>query len=664
MGLKSMQAFTVLCILSSATAFATSCPNSCKCYTTDNGILAANCTEIPTQTSNDVWPQKILQIHFNSGHSAPIMLKNKAFKHFPRLTYLEIAGGTIRYVGSRAFDGLSELVELNLIGTGIRKLDRNTFIENTKLTFLSLKKNVGIFMGPSFLISNSLNDLDLSECGLKNLKNVYFDRLPNLKYLSVSKNKLTNLGYQFGPSNLKYANLAHNHIAFINEDLESYKRLRTLILTGNPINCSCELVQKDRKLAARGIDFGNTITCENNGRPLNDMVEACLDKDIMGDDPDVFKAEDLLKIDKNALPASDELEDLGSGSGSGDGDLLVDLNKKYYSGTDSVQDNNKIDTTALPIIPQTIETLPKKTEAEDQLTQSTLLENSKNIQNKIEDNDVLTALTENNMNVSSTSEIYIQPEIVLVPTTSPSPTLKEIEIVTEKTNSYSEVVNNSLLFSTAGEITTSSNPILTEIRKANKFPELTTETPSSTIDSNVGLGRGIVPQTIQAPEDEENMRTKVADYLKSNTGITATAAIMAILIIAIVYKAVCSGFKRNNCPINNEKNVELKEIKYMPADTEDLHNRSDDSPSGSVEENLIEDHDSDDDYSISEDVSQSRKSPTEKSLTPSTFDDEKRHDEPITIFPTNQDGPTKVIVKLIETPKAQKPICINNFTGV
>jgi len=201
------------------------------------------------------------------------MLKNKAFKHFPRLTYLDITGGTIHYVGNLAFDGLPELVELNLVGTGIRKLHRNTFMNNRKLAFLSLSKNPRLFVGPSFLVSESITELDLSECGLTILKSVYFKSLPNLKYLFATKNQLKSLGSQFGPSGVKFVNLAHNQIEYINEDLEAYKRLRTIDLSGNPVNCTCELSEIDKKLSSRGVAFGNSITCKNTGKPLGDMFE-------------------------------------------------------------------------------------------------------------------------------------------------------------------------------------------------------------------------------------------------------------------------------------------------------------------------------------------------------------------------------------------------------
>ncbi|XP_050424362.1 uncharacterized protein LOC126835668 [Adelges cooleyi] len=643
-----MQVLMFLCVLTGMSVASTSCPNRCKCFTTVHGISAVNCTDIPTavESSGNEWPQKVLRIHFKAGRTSPIMLKDRIFKPFPRLTFLDITGHKIGYVGSLAFDGLPELVELNLINTNIRKLDRNTFAGNSKLAFLSLKKNHGVIIGPSFLISNSITELDISECGLKTLKSVYFNGLPNLKYLFASKNELRSLGFQFGPSSLKYVNLAHNHITDVEEDLESYKRLRTIDLTGNPINCTCELVDKDRILAAKGVALGNTINCVNTGRSLNDMIEACSDKDMMGDDAeaDIYKADNLLKIDNSTLQEHDDFIDSGSGSGSGDGENDF-VNKPTQSPILTTQ----------AAVPEVSEATPNKTQV---LTvQTALSENQTDIQNTIDSNETaaLIPVTENPITLQHISETHNEPETPVVPKVELSlpvePTAAEDQITTDKSN---------------------KPPVdtVTESHSTTKPVETATKSHSSTPETNnSSSNNGIVPQTIQAPEDEKKVPTKITEYLKSNTGITATAAVLAIVIIAIIYKAVCSGHKRNHGPITNEKNVELKDIKYMPADTEDCNHHHDDTPTGSVEDNLLEDHDSDDeDYSISEDVQPSRKSPTANGhatsgLLNSSVDAPNNREELSRTSPNSQDRPTKVIVKMAETPKAQRP-CIKNFTNV
>jgi hypothetical protein len=189
---------------------------------------------------------------------------------------------------------------------------------------------------------------------------------------------------------------------------------------------------------------------------------------------------------------------------------------------------------------------------------------------------------------------------------------------------------------------------------------------SSTMRSS--MDRGIVSQTIQAqaPEDEDNVQTQVAEFLKTNVYIAGTAAILLIVIVAIVYKAVCLGKSRSHSIVSsNDKSVELKDIKYEPANTEDGR---DDSPASSVEENLLGDHDSDDEDDSSgpnEDDALSSSPVTnghaQNGLLNSVMDAVKNNESPaVRTTPDGQDVPTRVIVKLCETPKASKPITINN----
>jgi len=509
-------------------------------------------------------------------------------------------------VGNLAFDGLPELVELNLVGTGIRKLHRNTFTNNRKLAFLSLSKNPRLFVGPSFLVSESITELDLSECGLTTLKSVYFKSLPNLKYLFATKNQIKSLGSQFGPSGVKFVNLAHNQIEYINEDLEAYKRLRTIDLTGNPVNCTCELSEIDKKLSSRGVAFGNSITCNNTGKPLGDMFEVCSDKEMMGDDPmDIYQADHLLKIEKSEMHSFEEIDDSGSGSGSGDSEPTL-----IY-----------VKTTA-------------QTEIED-ATNNTQVDEVKNN----------TQVEEVVFTKTHVDDTFIVPKIE---TTSIEPTTTTVEVSSkDKTDDTTILPNEEVMV----HVQPSVNPL---------------DGNSSTMRSS--MDRGIVSQTIQAqaPEDEDNVQTQVAEFLKSNVYIAGTAALLLIVIVAIVYKAVCLGKSRSHSIVSsNDKSVELKDIKYEAANTEDAH---DDSPASSVEENLLGDHDSDDEDDSSgpnEDDALSSSPVTnghaQNGLLNSVMDAVKNNEAPTArTTPGGQDVPTRVIVKLCETPKASRPITINN----
>ncbi|VVC45466.1 Leucine-rich repeat domain, L domain-like [Cinara cedri] len=615
---RVMQALVILGALFVASASAAAivpCPRPCKCFTTENGIQAANCTDLPDQMTT-AWPQKILRIRFDGHRASPIMLKNKGFNHFPQLTFLDVAGGTVQYVGNSAFDGLPDLLELNLVGTGIRKLHRDTFATNRKLAFLSLKNNPRLAVAPSFLASESITELDLSECALGALKSVYFKSLPNLKYLFAMKNELKSLGSQFGPPGLKYVNLAYNHIENIYDDLDAYKRLRTIDLTGNPVNCTCELSETDKKLSGKGVAFGNTIVCKNTGKPLGDLAEVCTDQEMMGDDPvDMYKADNLLKIDKNAIQSMDEIDDSGSGSGSGDGELFPGI---YAAHT---------------------------TEQARNTTQITGEANSSTAQ--FEDG-VEEEITKANVNVA-----FARPKPAESETTEPT-------------------VDNAL----SGEnVTSASGGAI-----GSAAPTIAGDPEDKATTTRSGADGGIVPLTIQAPEDE--VQTKVAEYLKSNVGITGTAVlvILAVVIVAIVYKAVCLGRSRRRGSVASDKVVELKEIKYTAANTEDTRDMPS-PPASPAEENLLGDRDSNDDGSDDDDDDDSGaggdvRGPgagagggggglPRNGLSNGTVGDPARPDNNRNVAqqpPTTPkaEAPTRVIVRLGETPKASKPITINN----
>lgn len=638
-----MQALTILCVLFAVSASATNpCPRPCKCYTTDNGILAANCTTLPEDDGQTLWPQKILRVHFGDRHGSPAMLKNMAFQRFPQLTYLDIAGGPVQYVGSLAFDGLTELVELNLVGTGIRKLHRNTFAGNRKLAFLSLKKNPRLFVAPSFLTSESITELDLSECSLTALKSVYFEALPNLKYLFASNNELRTLGRQFGPAGLKYVNLAHNRIETVTENLDAYKRLRTVDLTGNPVNCTCELSETDRKLTARGVAFGDTITCQNTGKPLGDMVETCSDKEMMmGDDPtgDMYKADNLLKIDKSVLESMDK-DDLGSGSGSGDGEGLVVLSTDVKSTEPTV------------VVESTFVT---PTVADDQVKNETLVIDGKTSN---ETEEVVEVFTKTH--VADTMAEHGG---------SSEPPVTEVETASSESEVSSEMPSGKEPPQET-ETTNTEVPVTAETAVPPSVPSTTT---SSSGGNLTGAEPNIISETIKAPEENEDVQTRVAEYVKSNAGITVTAAILAVVIVAIVYKAVCMGKSRRDraaAAMADDKIVELKEIKYTAADTEDRRGDDDDDDDGDdrqtspAEEKLLkgDQTDDEDDESTTPPSSSSPSPPPanghhtpSNGLLHSVMDAMKDNGPDET---TNV--PTRVVVKLVETPKAAKPITINN----
>lgn len=577
----------MLCVLLAAGACAAPpCPSPCECYTTAQGLLAANCTDLPADDGRvAAWPQKILRVRFADRGAAAAMLKNHAFHRFPELTCLDVAGGPVRYVGNAAFAGLPELVELNLVSAGLRRLHRDTFAGNRKLAFLSLRDNPRLSVGPSFLASESVAELDVSACSLTALKSVYFDAMPGLKYLLAADNLLTTVGPQFAPAALKYADLSRNRIQTVTADLAAYKRLRTVDMTGNPVNCTCELAELDRQLTARGVAFGNTVTCRDTGAPLADTAEACADDVMMGDDAsggDMYQADHLLKIDKDVMQNRDT-EDVGSGSGSGDGDPAA-VGGSSSSATDA-------------LVPAVEKELTKTHATEDPTTTSTA--------------------------------------------TTTTTKADESDATSSSTAAPADAITAAV------------------------------QTPAADPERN------IVPGGIKAPEetddDGDDVQAKVLEYVRSNVGVTVTAAVLAVVLAAIVYKAVCAGKSRSRRnAAADQKNVELKEIKYAAADTEDRTP----AESGPAEQNRLLDEDDDTDGDDDDDGGGSGRGTSTSSPPPppprEVADDGHGGGPANGLLHSVMDAmnnagdagdpnvPKRVVVKLTETPKASKPVTVDN----
>lgn len=647
-----MQVLTILCALFAATsASAALCPRPCKCFDDSKGMPAANCTDLPARTAT-AWPQKTLRIRF-AATAAPVVLRNNAFSEFPRLTYLDVTGRAVQHAAASAFAGLPELVELNLAGTGLRKLDRRTFAGNRKLAFLSLRNNPGLMVSTSFLASDSVTELDVSACGLSALKSVYFAGLPNLKYLFAAGNRLKELGSQFAPPGIKYVNVADNRIGTVRDDLETYKRLRTVDLTGNPVHCTCELSELDRRLAARGVAFGNTVTCANTGVPLGDMAETCSDKEMLGDDPKaMYKSDDLIEVGDGAL-MFEETDDVGSGSGSGDGGLvspaLVD------DGSEENASNGE--TTSSSERPQT--TSGYETTSEETASREILLEETASEEILPQENTPAETTSEDTTSGETSSEA----SPAVVQETSEETSTAAALPVDEEVFVKASVLPDLAVNGDGGDDGSSTGS-----------PSTTTTTTSST--AAAAVDHVIMSNPIQLPKDddddqEETSLIAAVDYLRSNWVVTGTAVILAVVIMAIVYKAVCLGKSRSRRAAEADgKTVELKEIKYMAADTEDARKRDEDdrdrlaTPSSSAEENLLGDRgDTDDSDSDSDDDSEeveSSPSPTAAAAAATNGGLLNNVMNAVDNAPGSPNVPTRVIVKLGETPKASKPITIDN----
>lgn len=221
----------------------------------------------------------------------PIVLGAQFFKKIglKHVASIKIAHSTIQNVNPTAFEGLSELYAVNLTNVGLDMIHPDTFADNKKLRMLTLRgndlhamqKKISPFV--SYMIkSSSIEELDISNCNLKQLLPTAFNKLPQVVYINLADNQLKTLpvdifnkvetieeldlssnaierlpsaifnktsltilslryneissGLDFGTQNIQKLDLSYNKITNVNNVMfDSMPGLTSLILKGNSI---------------------------------------------------------------------------------------------------------------------------------------------------------------------------------------------------------------------------------------------------------------------------------------------------------------------------------------------------------------------------------------------------------------------------------------------
>lgn len=86
------------------------------------------------------------------------------------------------------------------------------------------------------LLAN-LTELNLSHNQLTQVHKLHFE---HLETLDLSYNKITSAKLSKLPKNVVHLKLSHNEITYLPSDFMKLKKLRSLELTENPLNCTCD----------------------------------------------------------------------------------------------------------------------------------------------------------------------------------------------------------------------------------------------------------------------------------------------------------------------------------------------------------------------------------------------------------------------------------------
>ncbi|XP_046674917.1 LOW QUALITY PROTEIN: uncharacterized protein LOC124363699 [Homalodisca vitripennis] len=232
------------------------CPDGCSC-SFERGLYVANCSSLPYSGG------KVEALTVLPSRDHPQELSDGQFNSARHLKYLSLRNCSIYFIHKKAFYGAKNVIEIDLSFNYIEELEPTVFQHLTSLTTLSLRGNPIQFLSDvPFLISKSLQHLDIGQCNIRSISRGVFYGLKRLKYLLMDGNLLKSLKYNTLPKGLKYLNLSHNQMVNIpTEVLSSLTNLRRIGLSGNPINCTCSLMNLQDWLSGRGVIFEDNVTC-------------------------------------------------------------------------------------------------------------------------------------------------------------------------------------------------------------------------------------------------------------------------------------------------------------------------------------------------------------------------------------------------------------------
>ncbi|XP_072947502.1 uncharacterized protein [Epargyreus clarus] len=305
-----------LCFGFNGDSFELECPDECDChYFRINWVTdcsESNLTEIPY----DELSLSVYILDLNGNNITTI----STFPSDIKMRRLQIANNKLMRVEKDAFKGLEYLIDVDLSGNNISYVDPEAFLDSRGLLNVELQDNpLDVVEGP-FLISSTLQYLDISSCNLTIINSQFFENITSLTTVDLSSNplkaieegvfdvltgletlklndcKLTDVPDNLFTSlaNLKNLELAGNFLSTTNwpEVLGNLNRLEYLNLRKSGLtslsedtfsNCTnlVTLVLADNEL--RDLDVGTTLGSSVNHLELLDLSNCKIQGPISGE---------------------------------------------------------------------------------------------------------------------------------------------------------------------------------------------------------------------------------------------------------------------------------------------------------------------------------------------------------------------------------------------
>jgi hypothetical protein len=120
----------------------------------------------------------------------------------------------------------------------------------------------------------NLTAIDLSHNRLSEV-----NKLPKgIKVLNLSNNRITSAKLARIPKTVTHLNISNNHITYVPYSLKLLKHLRSVELSGNPINCSCDTLEIRNWLTTKHVWTSRLVLCNAplkfKGRPWLQVKQA------------------------------------------------------------------------------------------------------------------------------------------------------------------------------------------------------------------------------------------------------------------------------------------------------------------------------------------------------------------------------------------------------